>query len=119
MDAKGNDLVELPKDIWKMSGLNRIDVSDNLMTGEAHKHVSNMSQICHEKVLSFICVYVLQATFITKLHTLLATIDCYCLNKLPRLSLLTCSRCINKHFTYMYLLGKSFITVVVSTADQI
>ena len=65
MDAKGNDLVELPKDIWKMSGLNRIDVSDNLMTGEAHKHVSNMSQICHEKVLSFICVYVLQATFIT------------------------------------------------------
>ena len=40
MDAKGNDLVELPKDIWKMSGLNNIDVSDNLMTGEANKHVT-------------------------------------------------------------------------------
>jgi len=34
LDAKGNDLVELPKDIWKMSGLHKIDISDNLMTGE-------------------------------------------------------------------------------------
>lgn len=38
LDAKGNDLVELPKDIWKMSGLNRIDVTDNLLTGETTSH---------------------------------------------------------------------------------
>lgn len=33
-DAKGNDLVEFPKDIWRMSGLNKTDITDNLLTSK-------------------------------------------------------------------------------------
>ena len=46
LDAKGNDLVEMPKDIWKMSGLHRVDVSDNLLTGILSDLVNMIAGAC-------------------------------------------------------------------------